>query len=125
MKSTFQPLLKKAEDSLQAAELLRHEGYPGFAVSRAYYAMFYVAQALLLEQGQSFSSHSAVIAAFGKVFAKTGLLDPQYHRWLIDAQDYRNAGDYGVGESISEDELTDVLTWGKEFLRVAQQYLQK
>ena len=40
-------LLRKARASLDAAELLRAEGYQEFAVSRAYYAMFYTAESLL------------------------------------------------------------------------------
>ncbi len=59
-------LLDKARASHEAATLLRREGYLDFAASRAYYALFYVAEALLLERGLSYSSHSAVIAAFGR-----------------------------------------------------------
>lgn len=33
--------LKGAADSLDAAELLLSEDFPGIAASRAYYAMFY------------------------------------------------------------------------------------
>lgn len=65
-------LLRKAQDSLRAARLLADQQLYDFAVSRAYYAMFYVAQAFLLGEGLSFSKHSAVIAAFGQQFAKTG-----------------------------------------------------
>jgi len=36
-------------------------------------------ETLLLSKGLTFSSHSAVIAAYGKGFAKTGLLDPKFH----------------------------------------------
>ena len=36
-----------------------------FAASRAYYAMFYAAEALLQSRGLAFSKHSAVHAAFG------------------------------------------------------------
>jgi len=79
MKDEIKVLLQKARDSLQAAELLKQGGYLGFAASRAYYTLFYVAEALLLDRGLSFSSHSAVIAAFGKEFAKTGVLDPKFH----------------------------------------------
>lgn len=42
-------LLRKAHSSLQAAKLLAGEKLFDFAVSRAYYTMFYVAEALLLE----------------------------------------------------------------------------
>ena len=30
----------------------------------------------------------------GREYAKSGRLDPEFHRWLIDAQDFRNIGDY-------------------------------
>jgi uncharacterized protein (UPF0332 family) len=58
-------LLDKARASHRAAVLLSQQGYPDFAASRAYYAMFYTAEALLLGRGLSFSSHAAAIAAFG------------------------------------------------------------
>ena len=60
-------LLEEARDSISAAELLLSGGFPGYAVSRAYYAMFYVAEAFLEGLGLSFSKHSAVIAALGSI----------------------------------------------------------
>ena len=63
MSSDAQALLAKAKESLDAAELLRSRNYFDYAASRAYYSMFYVAEALLAAQGESYSSHSAVIAA--------------------------------------------------------------
>ncbi len=54
-------LLKKASDSLQAAQLLTDQGYHDFAMSRAYYAMFYIAQAFLVGEGLTFSKHSIQI----------------------------------------------------------------
>ncbi len=53
-------LLKLAEESIGAAKLLLDNDYQGFAASRAYYAMFSAAEALLLSKGLSFSKHSAV-----------------------------------------------------------------
>ena len=44
----------------------------------------------------AFSKHSAVQAAYGKEFAKTGLLDPKYHRWFLKAFEDRLQTDYGV-----------------------------
>ena len=49
-----QGFLTKAERSLEAAKTLKEEGFNEFAVSRAYYAMFYVASALLEGEGLSF-----------------------------------------------------------------------
>jgi uncharacterized protein (UPF0332 family) len=124
MKREVESLLQKAHESLHAAGLLKQEGYLDFAASRAYYGMFYAAQALLLNRGLSFSSHSAVIAAFGREFAKTGVLDPRFHRYLIDAQDLRNLGDYGVGPSVTADQADEILCWASEFLSAAEAVLQ-
>jgi uncharacterized protein (UPF0332 family) len=63
-------LLEKARNSLQAAKLLIENNLADIAVTRAYYTMFYCAQAFLLSKNLSFSSHSAVISAFGREFVK-------------------------------------------------------
>jgi uncharacterized protein (UPF0332 family) len=76
-------LLKKAEDSLRAAKLLSVNGLYDFAASRAYYTMFYIAQAFLLGEGLAFSKHSAVLSAFGQQFARTGRIPAEFHRQLI------------------------------------------
>jgi uncharacterized protein (UPF0332 family) len=72
-------LLKKAYDSLRGAKLLARDGLHDFAASRAYYTMFYVAEALLLGEELSFSKHTAVIAAFGRRFARTGVVPAEFH----------------------------------------------
>jgi len=77
-----QALVRKAEESLDVARVLLDRGNFGFSASRSYYAMFYLAEALLLTQGLSFSKHSAVIAAFGRVFVKTGLMEGKFHAYL-------------------------------------------
>lgn len=87
-------LLAKARKSLDAARLLAEREMFDFAVSRAYYAMFYVAQAFLLGEGLIFSKHSAVISAFGNRFAKTSRVRPEFHRYLIECEDARKKGDY-------------------------------
>ena len=119
MNAEFAAQIGKAKESLAAAELLLGQGYSEFAASRAYYAMFYVAEALLASRGQSYSSHAAVQAAYGREFAKSGDLDARYHRWLLDAQDLRNVGDYGIGTKISEEQAGRVIAWAREFLDVA------
>ncbi|MCT7973667.1 HEPN domain-containing protein [Laspinema olomoucense] len=63
-------LLLKAQKSLQEAKLLLSNDYSDYAASRAYYRMFYIAEAFLEGEGLSFSKHSAVMAAFGRKFAK-------------------------------------------------------
>lgn len=82
MNPDLDQLIIKARRSLATADDLRARGDYDFAASRAYYAMFYVAEALLWTLNQSYSSHAATLGAYGKEFAKTGRLDPKYHKWL-------------------------------------------
>jgi len=44
-------LFEKALDNIEVAEHILDMGKPEIAVGRAYYAMFYVAEALLYEKG--------------------------------------------------------------------------
>jgi uncharacterized protein (UPF0332 family) len=125
MTSGIEALFTKARESLAAAEVLIKDGYYDFAASRAYYAMFYVASALLANLGQSYSSHAAVISSFGREFAKTGRLDAKYHRWLIDAQDLRNIGDYGVGSQVPKEYAEAICDWAVQLINAAEVYLQK
>lgn len=80
MMSEQADLLRQAQDGLAAAKILDAQGYHGFAASRAYYTMFYIAEAFLVGQGLAFSRHSGVHAAFGEQFVKTGVVPPEFHR---------------------------------------------
>ena len=83
MKPEVEELLDKARRSIKTANNIFKDGEVDFAGSRAYYALFYIAEALLLERGLAFSSHSAVIANFGKEFAKPKSLNPKFHTILL------------------------------------------
>ena len=113
-------LLLKAGESLSAARSLLSSGYPGYAASRAYYSMFYAAEAFLEGDGLTFSSHKAVIGAFGKDFAKTGRVPPELHRYLVDSEDLRHLADYGPHGAVHADRATREIERAKRFLEVAQ-----
>jgi uncharacterized protein (UPF0332 family) len=121
----FNLLFQKARDSLSAAQLLLEEGYIDITASRVYYAMFYIAEALLFSKGLAFTSHSAVIAAYGKEFARTGLLNPEHHQHLRDAFQARQVGDYLVEREISSATVVELIEWGKGFLLEAENYLKQ
>lgn len=116
-------LLEKAQVNIEATELLMREGIYDIAASRSYYAMFYTAEALLYSIGLSYSSHSAVIAAYGKEFAKTNLIQPEYHRYLIEAFESRQVADYGIESIMTETKILEFLDRANRFLREAHEYL--
>jgi len=123
VKEDVRRLLDKAERAIEAARLERDGGLPDFALSDAYYALFYVAEALLLDRGLRFRRHGAVHAAYGKEFAKSGDLDPKHHRRLIDAFQKRLEADYDVGTDTPPEVVDEVLAWAEEFLEEARQHL--
>jgi len=117
-------LLQKARDSVRGAQALADIELYDFAVSRAYYAMFYAAEALLLGKGLSFSKHSAVIAAFGQHFSKAGLVPAQFHHYLIDAEDQRNRGDYRVETGLTAVDAAEQIAHAQQFVELAEHLIR-
>ena len=124
MKDETRKLLDKASRAVGAAVTLLEDGNADFAAGRAYYAMFYVAEALLNEKGLRFRRHGAVHASFGEHFAKTCLLDPKFHRWLLDAFYKRIQGDYGVEALVTSQDVSAMTKQAREFLEQARRHLE-
>jgi len=112
----------KAKQSLDAARLLHAHGQHGFAAARAYYTMFYLAEAFLLAEGMAFSKHTAVHAAFGERFAKRGVVPTEFHRYLIRGLEVRHLGDYATSP-FSEAEAAEQIGRADKFLRLAEEVL--
>jgi uncharacterized protein (UPF0332 family) len=113
-------LLKR---SLEAAQNLTEQGFYDFAVSRAYYAMFYVAEALLDHEGLSFSTHAGVISAFGQHLARPNKVPTVFHRQLIDAQAQRTRADYELDPDLSQLDAQTLMSQAQAFLTTARKNL--
>jgi uncharacterized protein (UPF0332 family) len=121
MKENARLLLEKAQRAIQAAQTLLAAGnLPDFATGRAYYAMFYIAEALLEEKKLRFSKHGGVHGAFGEHYVKTGLFDPKFHRWLLNAFDQRIEGDYGAEVIAIAEDAEKLIAQAEEFLEAAR-----
>lgn len=84
----------RSRTEVEAARLLTASGFHAQAVSRAYYAAFYTAEAALLALGISRSKHSGVLSAFGRHLARDGGLPSEVGRTLHLLFDLRNTVDY-------------------------------
>ena len=123
MKETTRIFLDKAVGSIKAAKKMSEPDEADSAASRAYYAMFHAAEALLNEKELSFKRHMGVHNAFAEHFVKTKIFDQKFHRWLIEAFNSRLTSDYGSGPSISIQEVQVLIQQAREFLEATKQYL--
>jgi uncharacterized protein (UPF0332 family) len=116
--------LAKARHALEVAWKLRGGGELADAAGKAYYAMFYAAQALLRAQGIEVVKHSAVASMLGRHFAKTGRLDPKFHRMFINARRVREIADYSLFEEVIESTASLTLEESQAFVSEIERQLQ-
>lgn len=124
MKDEARKFLEKADRALKAAETLLRERDAESAAGRCYYAMFHAVQALLVEHNLRYRKHAGAHGAFGQHFAKTGVLDPKHHRWLLDAFDDRLRVDYDIDVVFDEATVTNRIDEARELIGAVRQHLK-
>ncbi|MBN1901118.1 HEPN domain-containing protein [Candidatus Sumerlaeota bacterium] len=117
--------LERAEKSIQAAKDLAIKGYHDFAASRAYYAAFYGATAVLLNERLDFGKHSGVIASIHQRFVKTGKLSKQQGKDLNWLFEIRNVGDYGGAAHVSHPQAELAIQAADSFLKTIKSLLNR
>lgn len=117
--------LDRATQSIQAAKELVRMGYYDFAASRAYYAAFYGATAILLNEGLDFSKHSGVIASIHQRFVKTGKLSKEQGKDLNWLFEIRNVGDYGGVARVSRPQADRAIQAAEGFLQTVKLLLNR
>ncbi|MEW5938721.1 MAG: HEPN domain-containing protein [Chloroflexota bacterium] len=115
--------VQRAQISINAAKDMIEKEYYDIAASRAYYAAFYAASALLLKEDIDTSKHSGVIASIHRLFVKEGKLDKEQGRNLQWLFDLRGVGDYGVSEHVASGEAYKSVKVAEEFLQAALKIL--
>jgi hypothetical protein len=129
LESTTEKLIKsyisKAESKLAVAQRLYDSKDYEDSVSRAYYAVFHAAQALLLTEGQKAETHKGVVTLFGLLFVMTGKFSKELGKYLSNLKDDRESGDYELFSFIDESTAKSALEEAVEFLKEAKSYLEK
>ena len=116
MTEDVERLLQKGRRSLEAARSLLRERYFDFAVSRAYYAMFYHAEALLLSRGFEAGSHAGVIGLLHREFVRTGRLPHVHGAALEGAWKDRTRADYQADTVFTEEDARLAVDRAEAFL---------
>mgnify|MGYP001084001992 CR=1 FL=1 len=109
-------LLERGFEKLEVAKFLFENGYYSDSVSRAYYAMFFAARALLVFKKIYPKTHRGTITQIGLEFVNKGYLDMVYAKALATAQEDREEADYGVVSKITKEEAEEILNDGEAFI---------
>jgi len=109
--------LERAEESIKAAKDLAKGSYFDFAASRAYYAAFYAATAILIHEGFKYRKHSAVISAIHQQYVKTGKLDKKYGKDLNWLFELRSVGDYGAVIHVPQPDAEKAIEAAESFIK--------
>jgi len=123
LKIEIKQYIKRSEDAIDTVKILiNHKKYPD-AVSKAYYAMFYAASALLRIKDLDVSKHSGVLSQFGLHFVKTGIIDKNHHKRLIKAFNDRDVADYRVMKEVIEQVAIQKLEDAQKFIEAIKSFL--
>jgi len=114
--------LARSRQELEAARLLAESGFGAQAISRAYFAAFFAAEAALLLLGETRSKHSGVISAFGRRVVREGGLEESTGRSLRSLFERRNEADYG-SPSVTAEEAEAALADAEQFVDAVASWL--
>jgi uncharacterized protein (UPF0332 family) len=105
--------IEHARQMLEVAASNRESGFYATAVNRAYYAIFYAANALLSTKKLTRSKHSGVLSAFRQHFVKPGLVEAEFSDIYGLVMDHRHISDYElelvIGDQQAESDLRDAI----------------
>ena len=86
--------LALAAEELRAADTLLQAGMPRVALTRAYYAVFHSARAMLFSSGFEPRTHGGTAHLFNLHIVKEGRVGPEASRILARLQKFREEADY-------------------------------
>lgn len=86
--------IEKSEMAFKEADLLASNGLYDSAVTRLYYACYYMASALLIKNGIEATTHAGIKRMLALNFIASGRLDQKYIRSYSNLMNGRQISDY-------------------------------
>jgi uncharacterized protein (UPF0332 family) len=115
---------ERCHDSLAAARELLESGHYDAAASRAYYAAFHAATAVLGARGLKFSKHKGLIAAVHRDLVRPGALSVEVGKALDSLFRVRGVGDYGGLDRVTEEGARRAVANAEHFVEEALRLLK-
>ncbi len=117
--------IKRAKETLNAADLLGGNGFYTDAVSKLYYFLLYNVRAMLLTKGLEPKSHEGALRLFGLHFVKKGLFKPKDSHIFSKLMKYREEADYNPSYSFTKEDFIELRKEAEELAETIKNYLNK
>ena len=117
--------LDYARRVLRTARIALADGDWISAINRAYYAIFYAANALLESKGLERSKHSGVLSLFRREYIKTGLIETAYSDIFGQAYEARNESDYDRSAFPEQSDAEIAVADAERFVARIENYLSE
>lgn len=112
--------IASAEDAVRVARAALALGAVRDALSRAYYAAFHAARALVLLQGLEPKTHGGLSRLFNEHVIRSGQLEPRFNLVLSRLQSYRQSSDYAYDFAVSAEDAAHEIDAAAELLERAR-----
>ena len=90
------------------------------AANRLYYACFYAACALLINNGHATRTHNGVFSLLGAHFVSTGLISKEQNKFYRRILELRQTGDYDDFIEYTENEIVPLIQPAKQFIKTIE-----
>jgi len=117
--------LERARAALISARVLLGVSQYADAISRAYYAMFHAACALLASIGRTARTHDGLRALISEHFIRPGVLAHEHGRALSRMAGDRGEADYNVAAVFSEADVREDIVLAEKFLAGVEAIVQR
>ena len=114
----------RGDSAFHSAELLLAAGQRADAVSRAYYAAFHYARALLLTLGEEARTHGGLDRLVQRDLVRTGKLAPDIAALLSRLMTFRQNADYMAEYVFTESMTTEQVEGARTFVAAARAILE-
>jgi len=108
--------LEKAKDTFAEISVLMANKFYRTAINRLYYACYYAATALLINDGYETHTHNGVKSLLGLHYINKNKIEKVYSKLYGQLFFLRQTGDYEDWVNISEDDIQPLLEPAEKFI---------
>jgi uncharacterized protein (UPF0332 family) len=108
--------LQRANETIAEVKGVMQLGYWRIAANRLYYACYYAACALLIENNITAHTHAGVINQLGLHFVKQGIISMEQGKLIKYLFELRQDGDYSDWVTVKEEDVKPYVEKAENFI---------